>query len=305
MGENILSQTKLEIDRLRNVFKFLLGNLPQHIAVDDLLKNEELLPIDRYILHSLALHCKQVDEFYNQFLFNKVVQQTQLFVASTLSSFYFDLVKDRLYCDLSDSKKRKSVNTVMFQVLNNLQATISPILPVLCREVSLHSSIPHEKLDESTLLYQYSVDQKWLDYNLQTEIEFLIYVKEEIKMLVRNTLGVEEAIPTKELNKLDLLITPLCNSSRDILTKFGCDELREIFQVSTISIGSSESDFKKINQHYITEGSNIGDEKNLVNVKISNTKQKLCPRCRLYLTDSQNNNDTLCCRCENVLQYTS
>jgi len=175
VGENILSQTKLEIDRLRNVFKFLLGNLPQHIAVDDLLKNEELLPIDRYILHSLALHCKQVDEFYNQFLFNKVVQQTQLFVASTLSSFYFDLVKDRLYCDLSDSKKRKSVNTVMFQVLNNLQATISPILPVLCREVSLHSSIPHEKLDESTLLYQYSVDQKWLDYNLQTEIEFLIY----------------------------------------------------------------------------------------------------------------------------------
>merc|ERR1711920_836889 len=56
VGENILSQTKLEIDRLRNVFKFLLGNLPQDIAVEDLLNTEELLPIDRYILHSLTLH---------------------------------------------------------------------------------------------------------------------------------------------------------------------------------------------------------------------------------------------------------
>ena len=306
VGENILSQTKLEVDRLRNVFRFLLGNLPDDLDVKDLLPCQELLPIDRYILHCLALHCKQVDILYNQFLYNKVVQQTQFFVGSTLSSFYFDLVKDRLYCDMSYSKQRKSANTAMYHVLNNLQASISPILPVLCREVTLHSnSLSNAKCFKSSQFYQYSLNNQWMDNKLQDEMEFLINVKEEIKNLVRHAMGAEEAISTKDLNKLDVFIIPLSSDSKDNLAKFGCDELREIFQVATITICSSYSDFEKIDQNNVAEGSISGKENRSVKVKILDTKQKLCPRCRLYLTTSEDCNDGLCNRCEKVVRWQS
>ena len=281
----------------------MLGNLPDDLDVKDLLPFQKLLPIDRYILHCLALHCKQVDVLYNQFLYNKVVQQTQFFVGSTLSSFYFDLVKDRLYCDMSYSIQRKSANTVMFHVLKNLQASISPILPVLCREVTLHSNtLSNTKCSKSSLFYQYSFDNQWVDNKLQDEMEFLIDIKEEIKNLVRHVSGVEEAISTKDLNKLDIFIIPLSSDSKDNLAKFRCDELREIFQVATITICSSYSDFEKIDQNNVAEGSIIGKENRSVKVKIVDTKQKLCPRCRLYLSTSEESNDTLCKRCENVLK---
>ena len=281
----------------------MLGNLPDDLDVKDLLPFQKLLPIDRYILHCLALHCKQVDVLYNQFLYNKVVQQTQFFVGSTLSSFYFDLVKDRLYCDMSYSIQRKSANTVMFHVLKNLQASISPILPVLCREVTLHSNtLSNTKCSKSSLFYQYSFDNQWVDNKLQDEMEFLIDIKEEIKNLVRHVSGVEEAISTKDLNKLDIFIIPLSSDSKDNLAKFRCEELREIFQVATITICSSYSDFEKIDRNNVAEGSILGKENRSVKVKIVDTKQKLCPRCRLYLSTSEESNDTLCKRCENVLK---
>ena len=281
----------------------MLGNLPDDLDVKDLLPFQKLLPIDRYILHCLALHCKQVDVLYNQFLYNKVVQQTQFFVGSTLSSFYFDLVKDRLYCDMSYSIQRKSANTVMFHVLKNLQASISPILPVLCREVTLHSNtLSNTKCSKSSLFYQYSFDNQWVDNKLQDEMEFLINIKEEIKNLVRHVSGVEEAISTKDLNKLDVFIMPLSSDSKDNLAKFRYDELREIFQAATITICSSYSDFEKIDRNNVAEGSILGKENQSVKVKIVDTKQKLCPRCRLYLSTSEESNDTLCKRCENVLK---
>ena len=271
------------------------------MSVENLLSYQELLPLDQFILHSLTLHCRQVNEFYNQFLYNKVVQQTQFFVGSILSSFYFDLLKDRLYCDLSDSRERKSANTVMFHVLNNLKASISPILPVLCREVSLHSNMPDQSY-ESSLFYQYSFDERWLDDNLQVKMEFLIKFKEDIKNLLKEALNEEDAILTKDLNKLEVIVLPSSNDCKDILMKFGCDELREILQVSSISTCGSHSEFENINQNVVAKGCKLGRENILAEVKLINTTRKLCPRCRLYLNDNENTDDSICQRCENVLQ---
>ena len=271
------------------------------MVAQDVLSYQEILPLDRFILHSLALHCKQVNEYYDQFLYNKVILQTQFFVGSTLSSFYFDLLKDRLYCESINSKQRKSANTVMFHVLNNLKASISPILPVLCREVTLHSNTANESSDKSTLFYQYSVDERWLDYHLQEEIEFLVKLKEDIKGLLKDSLKSEDAILTKDLNKLDMFILPLSNDCKDILMKFNCDELREIFQASTISICATDSDFENISRNYIAEGTKLG-LKNNVKVKLAEAKRSLCPRCRLYLNDKENDEDSLCQRCENVIK---
>ena len=307
VGEKIFTQTKLETDRLRNVFKFLLGNLPKDMTTNDLIDIKDLLPIDRYILHCLTLHCRKVDEFYNGFNYNKVVLQTQNFVASRLSAFYFDLVKDRLYCDFGSSKERKSVNTVLFHVLNNLQTSISPILPVLCREVSLHSNLFQNANEESNLLYQYSTDADWINEQLKIQIELLLDLKEMIKTSVAEATNTTN-ISTKDLNKLGLVFMPLRDDTR-ILENISCNEIKEIFQVSNIEICHSEMEWMRKTEDIVPEcfvnaqpNTTIFHENSGVKVKIYQSNYKLCPRCRLYSCDTNSDDESLCIRCDNVLK---
>ena len=300
VGIKILTQTKLEIDRLRNVFKFLLRNLPQDIKLDEMLSYEELLPLDRYILHCLTKYCAQTNELYDQFNYNKVVLQTQFFVASTLSAFYFDLVKDRLYCESIDSKERKSASTVLFHVLNNLTASISPILPVLCREVSLNFTALDQKRDVSSLLYQFSTNPNWIDDDLLAQINLLVDLKETIRKTIVSS-NPTQSVSTKDLNKLELIIMPFCEDVCKILTKHGHRWLKELFQVSNIIICNSEADFCDKKNVFGSESYIVHTQDNL-KVLIHQSEYKLCPRCRLYSCDSVDDSETLCNRCDNVMK---
>ena len=301
VGENIITQTKLEVDRLRNVFKFLLGNLPPSLSEDDLLNFQQLLPLDRYILHCLTSHCQQVNECYDQFMYNKVILQTQHFVASLLSSFYFDLVKDRLYCDSRDSLERKSANTVMFHILNNLQASISPILPILCREVSLHSNIPKKESDELSLLYQYSTDPAWFDEELKAQTELLINLKENVKKIINESDDTISRLSTKDLNKLELIFMPLGDETTSVFAKFGCNGLKEIFQVSNVKICHSKTDYTENIDNLVAEGYYTVHEESSVKIKVVQSSYNLCPRCRLFSCNNHSDKDSLCTRCDDVL----
>ena len=274
---------------------------------DDLLNIRDLPPIDRYILHCLTLYCQQVDEFYDSFNYNKVVLQTQNFVASKLSAFYFDLLKDRLYCDLGSSTERKSANTVLFHVLNNLQASISPILPVLCREVSLHSNMFQNGNEQSNLLYQYSTEPDWVDEQLKSQIELLLDLKEIIKTSVTEATNTAN-VSTKDLNKLELVLMPLRDHTR-ILENISCNELKEIFQVSNVEVCHSEIECTRKTEQLVTEcflkspqSGIIYHENSGVKAKIFQSNYKLCPRCRLYSCDTNSDNESLCIRCDNVLK---
>ena len=311
VGEKIFTQTKLEIDRLRNVFKFLLGNLPKDMKKEDLLNTSDLVPIDRYILHCLAMYCRQVDEFYDGFNYNKVVLHTQNFVASKLSAFYFDLVKDRLYCDLGHSKERKSVNSVLFHVLINLQASISPILPVLCREVSLHSNLLQTANNESNLFFQYSTDPDWINEQLKSQIEVLLDLKEMIKSSVTEATNTTN-ISTKDLNKLELVLIPTRNDTLT-LEHISSKELKEIFQVSNVEICQSERECVKKTEHLVTyplvnnssPNVTIFHELSGVKAQIFQSNYQLCPRCRQYSCDANSDDESLCVRCDNVLKCKS
>ena len=299
IGQNILTQTKMEIDRMRNIFKFLLGNIPDNLSCDNLPVQDDLLPLDRYILHCLTLHCKQIEEYYTNFHYNKVVTQTQFFIGSTLSSFYFDLIKDRLYCDSGTSKERMSANKVLWHVLNNLQATISPILPVLCREVTLHSNSFNKSKDESSLLYRYSTQENWVDHVLQNQMDVLIDFKKSLISIIGT--GKSDSVSTKDLNKLELVLMPMCESTSETLATFGCKGLQEIFQVAKVEICSSEEQLHQYTSNSNEENYNSVYIENDIKFRIFQSKLKLCPRCRLYSSDGQEDNDTLCSRCNAIL----
>ena len=111
IDKSILNQHAESYRKIRNTFRYILGNIQdktQKIDLDDL--NVKQLPeLERYILHKVFLLNKNLKENLNNYNFHKLYKDLLNFCTLDLSSFYFDIRKDVLYCDDLNSKKEKIV----------------------------------------------------------------------------------------------------------------------------------------------------------------------------------------------------
>ncbi|XP_056282810.1 isoleucine--tRNA ligase, mitochondrial isoform X2 [Pseudoliparis swirei] len=139
IGPAALTSARDSIGKLRNTLKFLLGNLqgfdPRVHAVDP----KEMHYIDQYMLHQLREYSIKVTDAYSEFNAGRAIRVLQAFITRDLSSFYFSIIKDRLYCDPEDSLGRRSCQTVLEEMLDGVTRSVAPILPHLAEEVYLHA----------------------------------------------------------------------------------------------------------------------------------------------------------------------
>ena len=106
IGKNMLAQLAEVYRKLRNTARYLLGNLSDFNPKTDRVAYEKLSPIDQFILHRLSSLVKEVTEDFDRFEFFKYYQLLQNFCVVDLSSFYFDIDKDRLYTEGKNSESR-------------------------------------------------------------------------------------------------------------------------------------------------------------------------------------------------------
>ena len=122
--------------------RFILGNLsnlpPEIKGENDLEK--ELGPADYYIIHKLENLVGESQKNYCEYNFNPVYSSLLNFCINDLSSFYFEISKDSLYCDSLHSTRRRQIITTLYYLLAGLLKVISPILPFLAEEV--YQNIP-------------------------------------------------------------------------------------------------------------------------------------------------------------------
>lgn len=150
IGENILQSSKLDVERIRNACRFIIGNLGQENM--QVVNFQDMKAVDKFMLHKLHNYCNNVKEHYDDMAFNKVCQLTQNFVANDLSGFYFTLLKDRLYCEPKTSHQRMSAISTLYWIGLCLTKSLSPILPILAHEIGEHC--PVLKLDLAQKLTQ-------------------------------------------------------------------------------------------------------------------------------------------------------
>lgn len=135
VSENLLKQVADEYRRIRNTFKFLLGNIHDFNPETDQAPYEELLELDKYMLHKLeALREKVVNE-YDNFRFYHAVRYIHNFCTGDLSSLYCDILKDRLYVEEKSGLKRRSAQTVLRYISEVLTILLAPVLAFTCEEV--------------------------------------------------------------------------------------------------------------------------------------------------------------------------
>jgi isoleucyl-tRNA synthetase len=158
IGKNMLKQLADVYRKLRNTARYMLGNLYDFDPAAHLVPVEKMLPIDRFILHRLNLLVEEISQDFDCFEFFKYYQLLQNFCGVELSSFYFDIIKDRLYTLGADSHSRRSAQTALVYLLHAVARVLVPVTPHLSEDIWQHLSEPVRKFygnDESVLLTDY------------------------------------------------------------------------------------------------------------------------------------------------------
>ena len=129
IGNNIVGQLTEIFKKTRNTARFLSGNLFDFDPAVDYVQYEDLKNIDKFALHKLNKLIADVTEAFEHYEFYKYFQCLQNFAAVDLSSFYLDIVKDRLYTAGKKSLSRRACQTVLYENLMALVKMLAPVMP--------------------------------------------------------------------------------------------------------------------------------------------------------------------------------
>lgn len=267
ISDDLIKQVKESYRKIRNTYKFMLGNLKDFDYTKDSIKYEDMPYYDKYMMNELNKFTKNVLEEYNGYNFQNVYKLVNNFVSFTLSNFYLDFTKDILYIEKANSLVRRSVQTVLYNILNNEVKLLAPILPYTSEEV--YSLLPHT--EESIHLTDMP---EVVEYSDSKEVEELFKLFFELKDKVNKKL--EEARNEKLIGSALEAVVKINLDAKynEVKEKLG-SYLHQLFIVSKVE--------------YTTSGDEVVVEKS--------TGEK-CNRCWNYVDHL---NGDICDRCHNII----
>jgi len=135
ISDKILKQLTDAYRRIRNTSRFLLGNLNDFDPAAHGVPAEQMLPIDRYALHSLQTLVDRCRKAYDAFEFHVIYHSLYNYCTLDLSAFYLDILKDRLYTSPPESLDRRSAQTALYRIADNLARLMAPIMVFTAEEI--------------------------------------------------------------------------------------------------------------------------------------------------------------------------
>jgi len=163
--------------RIRNTCRYILGNLHDFDPREHRVAYDEMLEIDRWALHRLQVLIQRIWKAYEEFEFHAFFHTFHNFCVVEMSSFYLDVLKDRMYTTKADSKARRSGQSAMYEIVNAMVTLMSPILSFTAEECwsYLHSEGKSVHLQDFP-----SVNEAWMDSALDERWSALIEIRGEI-----------------------------------------------------------------------------------------------------------------------------
>ena len=134
-SDEMLKRVSEAYRKIRNTCRYLLSNLFDFDPVRDPVPESEMEEVDRYALCRHRQLVARLLQAYQSYEFHLVYHQLVQYCAVDLSAFYLDLLKDRLYCDPADSRRRRSAQTVLLRVAADLTRLMAPVLPFTADEI--------------------------------------------------------------------------------------------------------------------------------------------------------------------------
>ncbi len=191
VSDEILLRLTETYRKIRNTFRYLLGNLSDFNPDENSLPYEKLIELDRWALNALARLVQKLEKAYSNYEFHQIYHSINQFCTVELSSFYLDILKDRLYTSAPASLERRSAQTVLFQIAKVLTVWMAPILSFTAEEVWQHLP-PFQGKTATIFLNHFStLPAEWMEDALEARIQKIRSIREEILK------GLEEARKNK------------------------------------------------------------------------------------------------------------
>ena len=287
IGENAIKQLVEIFKKTRNTTRFLLGNLYDFNPETDYVKYDELKSLDKFALHKLNQLVKQVTEAFENYEFYKYFQHLQNFAAVDLSSFYLDIVKDRLYTAGKKSLSRRACQTVLFEISQALVRILTPVMPhqaediwqnvEQCQRQGKNGTI------ESILLSDWpKVNPRWENAQLEDEFATILKAREIVSKAIE-PLRAEKQVGSS----LEAAVYIKATGTAQEILKNSENELCNIF-ITSQAILSDEKPAEVLNEY--TEDD--------FTVWVTKSHGEKCERCWKYRTLGEHEgHETICSEC--------
>ena len=234
-SDEIFKRVSDQYRRIRNTFRFLLGNINDFDEKNDFVDLNNLLALDKWILSELVILQADLIELYKSYSFHHAIQRIHNFCVNQLGGIYLDIIKDRQYTTQQDSEIRRSAQTVMSIILEQLVILVSPVLSFTAEEIWQGNDFLKTKAKSVFLaslsdLENFESDLSKEDWNR------LIEIKEEVNQ------SIEASRSQGDIKgSLDASIS-LCLDSEDFkLVKRFASEIHFFFIVSECVISEGNS----------------------------------------------------------------
>jgi isoleucyl-tRNA synthetase len=135
LSDAMMTQLAEAYRKIRNTFRFALSNLFDFEPGRDIVHDAEMWEMDAWMLRRTGTLVRQCNEWYKEFEFHRVYHAIQDFCTVDLSSFYFDVLKDRLYTFAPNNRGRRSAQTALYHIARALVRLIAPLLVFTSEEI--------------------------------------------------------------------------------------------------------------------------------------------------------------------------
>ncbi len=280
IGNNIIGQLSEIFKKTRNTARFLLGNLFDFDPKKDYVEYEKLEEIDKFALSRLAQLIKNVDSAFIGYEFYKYFQYLQNFASTDLSSFYLDIVKDRLYTKGKKSLSRRACQSVMYEILLTLIKILVPVMPHQAEDIWMNMPDNQKEAESALLLDWPKVKDEWINDKLDEEFIELLKTRDIVSKAIEPLRSSEPKVVGSSL-EVDIIITSKNQDKTALLEKYAA-LLNDLYIVSHVHI-------KENNDSALSEYS-----KDEYDVKVIKAQGEKCARCWKYRKLDEHN---LCSDC--------
>ena len=283
-SKEIFKQIAQNYLKFRNTARYCLGNL-DGFDPNNLVPSEQMEELDKWALTKLDALVKYCRKAYSAYEFHNITHAINDFCVVELSSFYLDILKDRLYCEEKDGLRRRSAQSALFLIVDGLSKLFAPILAYTCDEI--WQAMPHRAEDDGRNVLLNQMPANFESYCLDEDAvarwdNYLIPLRQDVNGVL------EKARADKRIGKaLEAQVSLTHNEALETATS-GMN-LAELFLVSAVTWADPTEDA------LTGSGINFSD----VTIGVSEAKGEKCPRCWMHSETADENG--LCPRCAAVI----
>ena len=284
LSNEILERLADGYRKIRNTFRFLLSNLYDFDPEKDMVREEDLPEIDKWMLSELSSITEEVTSCYQKWEFHKVYRKVYDFCVYEVSALYLDILKDALYTLGASSRERRGHQTVIFYILKTLTRIMAPLISFTSDEVwsfvnlagkeeSIHMEDWPEVEEEMKGWKNESLSEKWQKLlSLRDNVMKFLELERE-KGLIGSSLDASVSLCSEEKETIQFL-------------KDNKDLLPGLFKVSQLDLREDSSGMQEIPESGVF-------------ISVSKAEGKKCPRCWNYTLDVGKNKEypELCGKC--------